>query len=56
MATMTTEQALLAAVWADPHDDLPRLVYADWLDETDDPASNALLSTELELGGECPTL
>lgn len=28
------EQALLSAIWADPHDDLPRLVYADWLEET----------------------
>lgn len=27
------EQALLAAVHADPDDDLPRLVYADWLEE-----------------------
>jgi uncharacterized protein (TIGR02996 family) len=38
---MTTEDALLAAVWASPHDDLPRLVYADWLDETGDPAKAA---------------
>jgi uncharacterized protein (TIGR02996 family) len=38
---MTTEEALLAAVWASPHDDLPRLVYADWLDETGDPAKAA---------------
>jgi uncharacterized protein (TIGR02996 family) len=38
---MTTEEALLAAVWANPHDDLPRLVYADWLDETGDPAKAA---------------
>lgn len=38
---MTTEDALLAAVWAAPHDDLPRLVYADWLDETGDPAKAA---------------
>lgn len=30
---MTEEQALLAAVRAAPDDDLPRLVYADWLDE-----------------------
>jgi uncharacterized protein (TIGR02996 family) len=33
MAT-TQESALLRAVYADPHDDAPRLVYADWLDET----------------------
>jgi uncharacterized protein (TIGR02996 family) len=29
----TDEQALLAAVFADPESDAPRLVYADWLDE-----------------------
>src|SRR5215475_6482850 len=29
--------ALLAAVAAQPDDDLPRLVYADWLDEHGDP-------------------
>ncbi len=38
---MDTETALLAAIWASPHDDLPRLVYADWLDETGDPAKAA---------------
>ncbi len=32
---MTTEQALLADILAKPDDDLPRLVYADWLDERD---------------------
>lgn len=26
-------QALIAAVLADPDDDAPRLIYADWLDE-----------------------
>lgn len=30
---MTTEDALLAAVIADPDADTPRLVYADWLDD-----------------------
>lgn len=31
------ERALLAAVAAAPDDDVPRLVYADWLDEHDRP-------------------
>jgi uncharacterized protein (TIGR02996 family) len=31
------ELALLAAIHAEPRDDMPRLVYADWLDEHDDP-------------------
>lgn len=30
---MTDESALLAAIHADPRSDLPRLVYADWLDD-----------------------
>lgn len=30
---MTTEAAFLAGIIASPHDDLPRVVYADWLDE-----------------------
>jgi uncharacterized protein (TIGR02996 family) len=33
--------ALLAAVLADPEDDLPRLVYADWLEENGDEAGRA---------------
>jgi uncharacterized protein (TIGR02996 family) len=32
-----TERALVAAVCAEPYDDTPRLVYADWLDEQDSP-------------------
>ncbi|MBA4067200.1 MAG: hypothetical protein C0501_26540 [Isosphaera sp.] len=34
---MSDEQGLLAAIWDQPHDDTPRLVYADWLDEHDQP-------------------
>ena len=33
---MTTADALLAAVVANPADDLPRLVYADWCEENGD--------------------
>ncbi len=33
MAIMTDRDALVAAICAAPHDDLPRLVLADWLDE-----------------------
>ncbi|VTU01083.1 Uncharacterized protein OS=Rickettsia bellii (strain RML369-C) GN=RBE_0110 PE=4 SV=1: LRR_6: LRR_6: LRR_6 [Gemmataceae bacterium] len=35
---MTEREALLAAVCKAPADDTPRLVFADWLDETGDPA------------------
>src|SRR5439155_15011937 len=31
---MSDREALLAAIRAAPDDDLPRLVYADWLEET----------------------
>jgi uncharacterized protein (TIGR02996 family) len=34
---MSLEDAFLRAVLADPDDDEPRLVYADWLEERDDP-------------------
>ena len=37
----TEEAALLAAVLARPLDDLPRLVYADWLEETGEASSVA---------------
>src|SRR5262245_28593681 len=38
---MTDRQALLRAIIASPADDLPRLVYADWLDDTAEPANVA---------------
>ena len=34
---MTDGEALFAAILAEPDDDTPRLVYADWLDEHDRP-------------------
>src|SRR5438552_1144572 len=34
---MSDEAALLAAIREAPADDLPRLAYADWLDEPDQP-------------------
>jgi uncharacterized protein (TIGR02996 family) len=30
---MSDEKALLAAIWEHPHEDTPRLMYADWLQE-----------------------
>ncbi|HEY1186640.1 MAG TPA: TIGR02996 domain-containing protein [Gemmata sp.] len=36
-APSADEQALLAAVIAHPDEDTPRLIYADWLDEHDQP-------------------
>ncbi|WP_439627963.1 TIGR02996 domain-containing protein [Gemmata sp.] len=34
---MTEDEALIRAVVDNPGDDTPRLVYADWLDDRDDP-------------------
>lgn len=36
---MTERDAFLAAIAANPDDDLPKLVFADWLDERNDPAA-----------------
>lgn len=44
---MTEADAFLAAIIANPDDDLPRLVFADWLDEHDD-----LLRAEF-IRGQC---
>src|SRR5206468_7966092 len=35
--SMPTEEAFIQAIIADPDDDAPRLIYADWLDERGDP-------------------
>jgi uncharacterized protein (TIGR02996 family) len=43
------EDALIAAVCADPDDDAPRLVYADWLDDHDQPERAELIRVELEI-------
>jgi uncharacterized protein (TIGR02996 family) len=41
-----TDAALLAAIVAEPDDDTPRLVYADWLDENDRPDEAAFLRVQ----------
>ncbi|MBX9579989.1 MAG: TIGR02996 domain-containing protein [Gemmataceae bacterium] len=45
---MTDRDALLAAVLAAPDDDLPRLVFADWLDEHGDPDRAAFIRYQVE--------
>lgn len=45
---MTTSDALLAAVLASPADDLPRLVFADWLDENGSPDLAAFIRVSCE--------
>src|SRR5207248_1839606 len=45
---MTDGDVLRRAVVADPDDDTPRLVYADWLDENGEPARAAFIRAEVE--------
>jgi uncharacterized protein (TIGR02996 family) len=45
---MSDGDALLAAIVADPDDDLPRLAYADWLQENGDSARAEFIRTQIE--------
>lgn len=51
---MTDRDALLAAVLAAPDDDLPRLVYADFLDEHGDPDRAAFIRSQVHLAALPP--
>src|SRR5262245_47579116 len=44
---MTDHDALLRAICEYPRDDLPRLVYADWLDEHGEPERAAFIRTDI---------
>jgi uncharacterized protein (TIGR02996 family) len=44
-----TDQALFAAILADPEDDAPRLVYADWLDEHGDSDRAEFIRVQCDL-------
>ena len=44
-----SHEAFLRTIIAQPDDDLPRLVYADWLDERDDPARAEFIRIQCEL-------
>jgi uncharacterized protein (TIGR02996 family) len=46
---MHDRDALLRAVVANPDDDAPRLVYADWLDEHGDPDRAEFIRIQIEL-------
>lgn len=45
---MSEQVAFLAAIIAAPEDDLPRLVYADWLDENGDPDRAEFIRLQIE--------
>ncbi len=44
---MSDREAFVAAIAANPHDDLPRLVFADWLDEHGDPERAEFIRTQI---------
>jgi uncharacterized protein (TIGR02996 family) len=48
-ALMNHHEAFLQAVIESPDDDAPRLVYADWLDEHDDPARAEFIRVQCSL-------
>lgn len=46
---MTQREALLRAVLVNPADDLPRMVYADWLEERGQPERADFIRVQIEL-------
>lgn len=46
---MSDEDALLAAIAADPDEDTPRLAYADWLDEHDRPIRAEFIRVQIDI-------
>ncbi len=46
---MNDGEALLKAILANPDEDTPRLVYADWLDENDQPERAEFIRVQIEL-------
>lgn len=47
---MSDEEAFLRAIAANPDDDTPRLVYADWLDDSGRPEQAEFVRVSVELG------
>lgn len=46
---MSDHDALLAAICAEPDEDTPRLAYADWLEEHDQPERAAFVRAQIDL-------
>src|SRR5262245_21618304 len=52
---MTSDgEALFRAVCENPADDTPRLVYADWLEENDQPERAEFIRLQCEAWNRCP--
>lgn len=47
----TEEQAFLRTIFEFPHDDVPRLVFADWLEENGHPARAEFIRLQCQLAG-----
>jgi uncharacterized protein (TIGR02996 family) len=54
VSTASDRTAFLRAIAADPEDDTPRLVFADWLDEHDDPQRAEFIRVQVELARRPP--
>jgi uncharacterized protein (TIGR02996 family) len=52
---MSAEQGFLADIVAHPEDNAPRLVYADWLDDHDQPERAEFIRVQIELSRIDPT-
>ena len=51
---MTEQEALIAAILAEPAEDTPRLAYADWLDEHDEHELAEFIRVQVEVArGKC---
>lgn len=49
-AEMTTDhEAFMRSIIADPSNDMPRLVFADWLEEHDEPERAEFIRCQIEL-------
>jgi len=55
MLDSATENAFLRAILADPDDDAPRLIYADWLDEHGDADRAEFIRVQVELSRTSPS-
>lgn len=51
----TIEASFLADICANPTDDVPRLIFADWLDEQGDPARAEFIRVQCEIADAPPT-
>ncbi len=54
LANEGDQNQLLQAILANPDEDTPRLIYADWLDEHDDPARAEFIRVQCRIAARLP--